>query len=306
MLIGNKIFPYPLLKNRDNNPDYKNTQFYFDFEKDNDSPIIINGQLILKNIFLFLDNSELKKLYQEGSVKAICEVECSNTVYREFFELSEEPQTKEIPVSNFMNVVTISAYLVAAKEIVDFTSEDFADDFTGYRFHLYPSNILAADDGIKFRIDIDESNDNKMSSIFTIVKKDDAEGIVTYSNELNKISIYLNPEDYNIYDTMKNQRMYNSIFFASLVIPVLANCLQELQKDFSEGDSLEEICDDTIWFKSVMKRYAYVIGKELESEDFSTINCYELAQILMNESTDKSIKDFYQLAINGEEEFDDE
>ena len=140
-----------------------------------------------------------------------------------------------------------------------------------------------------------------MSSIFTIVKKDDAEGIVTYNDEPNKIVIYLNPEDYSIYDTMKNYSMYNSVFFANLVIPALAGCLQEIQNDFSEGDIIDEICDDKKWFKSVMKRYAFVKGKELEAEDFSNINCFELAQLLMNESTDKSIKDFYQLAINGEE-----
>jgi len=32
MLIGNKIFPYPLLRNGDNNADYKSTQFFFDFD----------------------------------------------------------------------------------------------------------------------------------------------------------------------------------------------------------------------------------------------------------------------------------
>lgn len=306
MHIGNKVFPYPLLRDKDNNYDYKNSQFYFDFERDNDAPIIINGNLILKNIFFYLDNPELKKLYEDGAVKVICEIECSNTVYREFFELKEVPQTKEIPITNFASMVTVSAYLVATKEIRDFTSADFVEDFCGYLFQFYPSNILAADDGMKFRIDIDESNDNKMSSIFTIVKKDDAGGIVTYSRETSKIVIYLNPEDYNIYDTMKNHSMYNSVFFAGLVIPVLASCIQELQNNFSEGESLEEICDDTLWFKSILNRYAFVTGKELEAEDFSNINCYELAQLLMNESTDKSIKDFYQLTINGEEFLEDE
>ena len=306
MLIGNKIFPYPLLRDKDTNLDYKNSQFYFDFERDNDAPIIINGNLVLKNIFFFLDNAELKKLYDEGSAKVICEIECSNTVYRECFELTEVPQTKEIPVTNFVNIVTVSAFLVATQEIIDFSSEDFVDDFQGYSFHFYPSNVLAADDGIKFRVDIDESNDNKMTSIFTIIRKDDAEGIVTYSNESQKIVIYLNPEDYNIYDTMKKYSMYNNVFFASLVIPVLANCLQEIQNGFSEGDSLDGICDDIMWFRSVMKRYAFVTGKELEGEDFNNINCYEFAQLLMNESTDKSIKDFYQLAINGEEGPEDE
>lgn len=257
--------------------------------------------LILKNISFYLDNPELKELYADGFVKAICEVECSNTVYREFFEITESPQTKKIPITNFANIVTISAYLVATKEICAFISTDFVDDYEGYSFHINPSNVLAADDGIKFRVDIDESNDNKMSSIFTIVKKDDAEGIVTYNDEPNKIVIYLNPEDYSIYDTMKNYSMYNSVFFANLVIPALAGCLQEIQNGFSEGDIIDEICDDKKWFKSVMKRYAFVKGKELEAEDFSNINCFELAQLLMNESTDKSIKDFYQLAINGEE-----
>ncbi len=306
MLIGNKIYPYPLLRDRDNNTDYKKSEFYFDFERDNDVPIVINGNLVLKNIFFVLDNIELKTLYKDEKIKVICEIECSNTVYREFFELTEKPQTIEIPITNFMNIVTVSAYLVATRKIVDFTSEDFVDDFKGYSFDFYPSNVLGGDDGIKFRIDIDESNDNKMASIFTIVKKDDAEGIVKYSNEPNKIVIYLNPEDFNIYETMKNHSKYNSIFFASLVIPVLANCLQELQNGFDEGDSLEEICDDTVWFKSIIKRYKFIHGKELESEDFSNINCYELSQLLMNESTDKSIKDFYQLAISGEEVTDDE
>lgn len=306
MLIGNKVFPYPLLRDKDNNSDYKSTQFFFDFERDNDIPIIINGMLVLKNIAFYLDNPELKTLYVDGAVKAICEVECSNTVYREFFEIYEKPQTKEIPISNFANIVTVSAYLVATKEIDAYASSDFVEEYDGYSFRINPSNVLAADDGIKFRVDIDESNDNKMSSIFTIVKKDDAEGIVTYNNEPNKIVIYLNPEDYSIYDTMKNHSMYNSVFFANLVIPALAGCLQEIQENFGEGDSVDEICDDKQWFRSVMKRYAYVKGKELEAEDFGVINCFELAQMLMNESTDKSIRDFYQLAVNGEEASEDE
>ena len=306
MLIGNKVFPYPLLRDKDSNTDYKATQWCLAFEMDNETPMIVNGNLILKNISFYLDNPELKKLYDSGCVKAICEVECSNTVYREFFEITELPQTKEISVTNFANIVTISAYLVATKEIKEFVSADFVDDYEGYSFHINPSNVLAADDGIKFRVDIDENNDNKISSIFTIVKKDDAKGIVTYNSEPNKIVIYLNPEDYRIYDTMKNHSMYNSIFFANLVIPALAGCLQEIQSNFFFFFIIDEICDDKKWFKSVIKRYAFVKGKKLEPEDFCNINCFELAQLLMNESTDKSIKDFYQLAINGEEVSEDE
>ena len=40
---------------------------------------------------------------------------------------------------------------------------------------------------------------------------------------------------------MKNYSMYNSVFFANLVIPALAGCLQEIQNGFSEGDIIDEI-----------------------------------------------------------------
>lgn len=306
MLIGNKVFPYPLLRNKSQNTDYKSTQFYFDFERDNDKLIIDDGMLVFKNIAFFLDNPEIKKLYTEGMVKAVCEVECSNTIYKEIFEIFEIPTTKKIPISNFSNVVTITAYLVANERIKNFASSDFVDEYRGYSFCINPSNVIAADDGFKFRIDISESNDSKISSIFTIVRKDDAGGIITYSAEPNKIVIYLGTEDYSIYEIMKNHSMYNSVFFATLVIPVLSACLQEIQNDFDDKEHIDEICNENKWFKSVMKRYFQVTGKDLDSEDFSSINCFELSQQLMNEFTDKSIRDFYQIAIVGEEMSEDE
>lgn len=54
MLIGNKVFPYPLLRDKDSNTDYKTTQFCFDFEMDNGIPMIVNGNLILKKYFVLL------------------------------------------------------------------------------------------------------------------------------------------------------------------------------------------------------------------------------------------------------------
>lgn len=306
MLIGNKVFPYPLLKSGNNNPDYNNTQFYFDFDRENDVPITINGMLVLKNIHFVLSNPELKKLYDEGFIKVLCEVDCSNTVYRECFEIFEAPMNKEIAISNFANVVTVSAYAIAVKEINDYVSSDFVSDYEGYSFHFNPWNIVAADDGIKFRVDIDESNDNKIASIFTIVRKEDAADIVTYNNESNKIVIYLNPEGYKIYDSMKNHSMYNNLFFANLVIPVLTSCLQEIKSTYKEVESLDEICDDKPWFVSVMKRYSYVKGKKLDSEEFASMNSFEFAQLLMNESTEKCLKDYFELTMNGEEAAEDE
>ena len=105
-----------------------------------------------------------------------------------------------------------------------------------------------------------KSNDNKMSSIFTIVKKDDAEGIVTYNDEPNKIVIYLNPEDYSIYDTMKNYSMYNSVFFANLVIPALAGCFKKYKMVFGRSILLMKFAMIKKWFKSVNEKICFREG----------------------------------------------
>ena len=55
-----------MLRDKDSNTDYKTTQFCFDFEMDNGIPMIVNGNLILKNISFYLDNPELKELYADG------------------------------------------------------------------------------------------------------------------------------------------------------------------------------------------------------------------------------------------------
>ncbi len=306
MLIGNKIFPYPLLKKYGSNTDYETTNFFFDFDKENEELLVKDGALVLKNIHFFLDNPEMKSLYDDGYIKVICEVECSNTVFRKCFEIFEEPSDIEIALSNFANIVTISAYAVVSKRIEGYTSTDFVADYTGYSFDFEPSNIIAADDGIKFRVDIDEGNDNKISSIFTISNKEDAEEIITYVSKSNRIIIYLNSEKYSIYDNMKNHSVYNNFFFSNLVIPVLSSCLQEIQNEYNDIDSLDDICDDKPWFRSVMKRYAYVKGKDMELEDYFSANCFELSQLLMNESTGKCIKDFFDMTMSGEEVIEDE
>lgn len=91
-----------------------------------------------------------------------------------------------------------------------------------------------------------------------------------------------------------------------MVIPALSGCLRDIQIKLDDDDSLDEICDDKQWFRSVMKRYSYVKGKELETDEFRGVNCFELAQMLMNESTDKSIKEFYKLTFDDEEISEDD
>lgn len=304
MLIGNKSFPYPLLK-KGSNTYYKDTQFELKFSEDN-AFVIRDGNLIFRGIHFELDNPELKLLYKAKKANVICEVECSKTVFRDFFELNEQPQDKSIPVSCFSGVVSISAYMVATEDVYDFYSNDFVDVYKGYKFHFNPGNIIAADDGIKFNVDIDEHKDDKMASIFTIIQQDDAGDIVSYLDDGKRIVIYLNPEGYRIYDTMKADSQYNNLFFATLVIPVLTNCLQEIINDYGEELVLDEICESKKWFKAIMVRYKDIYGEELDADELLNSNCFELSQILMGKPTSNCILDFRNMLTQSSNDEDDE
>ena len=307
MLIGNKIFPYPLLNHSKELSGYKKSEFCFKFDLDGRGQLItINDKIILKNIHFTLNNQELMELYRAGKTRVLCVVECSSTVYRKKFEITDISKNVEIPLEALNNGVVISAYMISNCIIKDFKSVDFLDDFQGYTFEFDKYDILAADDGYKFRIEIDETNENKMTSIFNVIRKENAGDVVGYTSGNDKIDIYLSDEYYHKYDTMKNYSKYNKVFFSMLIIPVLSNCLYEIQSEYKEDDELDDICDDKRWFSSVLKRYRHVTGNDMDSDTFKTSNPFELAQLLMGNTTCAALTDYFEITMTENEEENDE
>lgn len=306
MLIGNKIFPYPILNNNKENSGYKSSIFLFDFKREDEELIKRDGNIILEDLHFELNNEELNLLYNNNLLEVVCIVECSNTVFRKIIPLKKEPQTIPIPIKDLSNKVTISAYGYAKKDIPSFQSKDFIDDYMGYSFDIEQNEILLADDGFRFHVDLDEIDDNKMSSIFNIVRKDDAGEEVSYLDEDNKISIYLSPEHYKQYDQMKRNSQFNNVFFAMLVIPVLSSCIKEIQSFLTTDDSLDELAETKKWFRSIQRRFKNMTGSVLDTYELKNVNSYVFAQQMMNYSTGSGLDDYYNMAFNVGEEDSDE
>ena len=178
MLIGNKSFPYPLLMEREGEKDFKTSSFSLKYNLLEQNDIVEKTEVCIKDIHFYLDNKELFSLYEKGFVNAVCEIECSKTVYKEVFEITTQPITKCIQTEKLSGDVTISAYLYATKDILDYYSEDFHSDYEGYSFNIKENNVLAADTGGRFKVNFFEGKDNKLSSIFSIIKKIDTDNIV--------------------------------------------------------------------------------------------------------------------------------
>lgn len=295
MLIGNKSFPYPLLVEREGEKDFKTSSFSLKYNLLEQKNIAENAEVCIKDIHFHLDNKELFSLYEKGFVNAVCEIECSKTVYRKVFEITTEPSSESIPAEKLSGDVTISAYLYATKDILDYYSEDFHSDYEGYSFNIKENNVLAADTGGRFKVNFFEDKDNKLSSIFSIIKKVDTDNIIRYESGDKKIIIHANPDTYDAYAVLKSDKRHNNFVFSTLAIPALAFCLQDIKNRLEDDTDLKELCSEKSWVKSVLNRYKLLFEKELDKDEFLSINSYELAQMVMGEAVSKSVIEYSKM-----------
>lgn len=305
MLIGNKSFPYPLLMEREGEKDFKTSSFSLKYNLLEQNDIVEKTEVCIKDIHFYLDNKELFSLYEKGLVNAVCEIECSKTVYKEVFEITTQPITKCIQTEKLSGDVTISAYLYATKDILDYYSEDFHSDYEGYSFNIKENNVLAADTGGRFKVNFFEGKDNKLSSIFSIIKKIDTDNIVRYESGERKIIIHANPDTYDAYAVLKSDKRHNNFVFSTLVIPTLAFCLQDIKDRLEDDKDLEELCSEKLWVKSILNRYKLLFEKELDKDEFLSINSYELAQMVMGEAVSKSVIEYSKMMYDIEETQED-
>lgn len=300
MRIGNKLFPYPTLnQNQDLSAYNKTSSFEVLLTTEEGSLIKHDEQILLKNIHFKLNNAQLEELYYDEKIKCGLIVECSSSLYRESFLIDDIPVDISIPLENLKDVVNISAYMYVADRIEGFFNKDFNEDYSEYKFDLEKYNIVAIDDGFKFRIDIDDEGDNKASSIFTIILSDSKDKVVHYENGTNKIKLYLSVDYYKEYSSLKTVAEANNVVFGILLVPVLSECFDEIKIRFEDVDDIEEIIEEKKWFKSICTSYENVSGLKLTIDDFKESNSFVLAQMLLNDGTCKGLQDFSDILFNG-------
>lgn len=305
MQLGNRLFPYPVLNNAKELSDFKDcSSFELKLTLSKNGEIIkTRNNIVLKDIHFLLNDEKLLTLYKDRKIKCYLIVESSASINRRKIELTLEPQTFELPLGDFKEDVYISAYLIAVCDIDEYKNDNFDEDYKDYSFDIKKYDILAADDGFKFIIDRNLDEDNKVSSIFVIVKNIENQKTINYDMNTDKIYIYLPSEQRDKYDQLKVDSRWNNIFFSMIAIPVLTACFSDLKKTYRcEGDDVIDIngiCEEYKWFKSIMKSYQKEKESGLDGETFNSINSMELAQIVLNYSSVSGLTEFCDLVING-------
>lgn len=309
MRIGNRLFPYPIINKNESLTKYDPSSSFsivYDVNEDGTLPQEDNA-ILLKNVHFELVDEKLNELYYKGKIGCTLIVESSAAIYRETFELTETPQDILIFLDNVKNEAVVSAYLYAKEDIIDYSSNGFSFRYQNYTFDIEKYSILAADDGFSIPIEHDPRDDNRVSSIFTIVQREADEDKMSYEMKQNGIFIYLPSKYYNYYETVKVKANYHTLQFALLVMPVLTSCIQMIQKEYDPStSSMDEIADDYKWMRSICNSYKRETEQELSIDEFTSIPAFELSQIVLNYSNTKGLEAFHDLLLNGEEGDDDE
>ena len=299
MRIGKRLFPYPILNNDRLYSQFKESVFSLEYEE-----LVTDELYSLENIRCNITSEYLIDLIKNGLAEIVVVVECASTMFRHHYILPLEKTTINIPISDLNGKLTVSAYIVATKDIEKYSCKDFLDDYEGYRFSIEKNDILAVDDGFKNKIDFDENEDTKKSSVFVVIKdKTIKDETMHIDFDTSKVIIYLPEEQWNRYEKTKRIGKFQNLYFSILAIPALVYAIQELEK---KDATLDQLRMDYSWFNAFLLSYKNINNHELTDEEFLTMNAYLEVQKLMNTPVTKALDDIFDLTMigGGEEDGD--
>ena len=86
MRISNRLFPYPVLNNDLTISDYSDTTS-FEIVFDDSEGMLVDGFLKLNNVYIRSNDEYLNSLARNNRVKGLLIIECSNSVFREKYDI---------------------------------------------------------------------------------------------------------------------------------------------------------------------------------------------------------------------------
>ena len=289
MEIKYKLYPYPVLWNK--NDDYKMpSEFSAEIKTEENFK---NTKLKIK---FFLKDKEIEKLIRENKAEYVVHIEGTRTYFRDFISTRETEITYDLKDRDILGKLEINFFILAKQDIKGYRNDNFNEDYSSEAFNLKKGNIIAIADGYRFDIEKNDDELGKISSIFSICKKETVEQTgMTVDMSDEKIRIGLNITDYVNYSQLsQNPNKVDSVN-SIIIFPALIYIFEQLKKDFTETDYTEYK-----WFRAlenIFKKNGQELNKELLENEISI----DLAQRVLNYPIERAFN-----SLTNEDEGDDE
>lgn len=289
MEIKYKLYPYPVLW--DKNDDYKKpSKFSVEVEPKEDFK-----NIKLKINFLLKDK-EIEKLIKENKAEYVVHIEGSSTYFREIISTKETEINYVLKDRDILGRLQVNFFILARQDIKNYKNDNFNEDYSSETFNLKKGNIIAIADGYRFDIEKNDDELGKISSIFSICKKETVEQTgMTIDMGYEKIRIGLNITDYVNYSQLSQNPNKVESVNSIIIFPALIYIFEQLKKDFNETDYTEYK-----WFRSlenIFKKNGEDLNKGLLENEISI----DLAQRVLNYPIERAFN-----SLINEDEGDDE
>lgn len=221
MDIKEKLYTYPVLSYFSD--DYKKSKFTQSIKEEQQ----FNGMKF--KLKYELENEELKQLIKSGYAQVIFHIEARKTSYREIVISTRDEEVKSIKGSRLNGDLSICTFIIAKKNIENYTNKDLNEDYEGILFNIKKGSILAIAEQYKIFVNMEKEDLRKKTSIFQVLKRNDSNDIpMKVDCNQDKIKIWLNEETYTNYHKLSHLRKYEKIIQGAIVVPALMSVLEEI------------------------------------------------------------------------------
>ena len=233
---SNKAFPFPVLR-RVGSPidsDYPG----YDFQATVFSSVTSNGLSIEIQVSFELRQPDILKLIEDGKAKYGCLVVSPTTLYRRMF-MTKQPSIKHtFAPGEIDDVVEIRPCVVAVKDIQDYVSTDFNEEFEDDAFDIQAGSPMAQDQTIAFPAT--QEYLRPITSVFDIIPDtDQSKG--RYDIRLDeRVQLIMHPDDARLLVAARGNSDHQSSIMTSFYLPVVMHALSEIvrsSEDVSEDDA---------------------------------------------------------------------
>lgn len=280
-----RLYPYPVLQ--EGTDDYINSSFTFnliDLSQDNNF-LTMDSNLYLK-IESQLDDLNLKEYLKKGDIELLAHVECSQTNYRKIFLSNKLTFNIVIDPADVNGKISICLFLIAKRDIQNFSCINFNQDYMGMNFFIEKGNIIAIGGQYNWMVAKKNQELGEVTSIFSICKNENDENIkgmnINLMNE--KIIIDLPSEEYQNYQLNSHNLANMDVVNSFIIYPTLLYIFETLKKE-----ETFEAYEEFRWF-NVIKAVLVSLKLDLTKEIIDEYDSFYLAQLLMKNPIKKALK----------------
>lgn len=288
MDIRSKLYPYPVLS--DGTDDYNESSFKFSLD-------VKKGPCeLVFSVEMKLNDAILSQMLSNGEAEFLIHIECPYTSYREALCFAENGCERHILEKDLNGNVSVCGFIVAKKDIKDYSNPAFNSDYCGLSFDIDKGGILAVGGQYNINVTKDTEELAKIPSIFTICRcASDNDNSLKIDIDGDKIAINLCNDDFQNYKILSSSPIFLPVFHSMFIMPSLIYVFETLRRE-GIGDY-----ETRRWYQAIKK----TLGKYEITLNEKTLDLYpsfELAQKLLELPVSKALLNLVEIGNTEDEE----